>query len=89
MTGKKQEGDYLALITESVARVLANKQVKVSMDMLFKKDLGLNSLDVVDVGYELEQQTGLKVRLNEVFLTREDVYIRDIAKYLAQLSEKK
>lgn len=97
MTAKKRDEDYLNDIGESVARVLGNKQIKISMDMYFKKDLGLSSLDVVDVGFELEQITGLQVRLNDVFLAQEakgihkaqDVFIRDIAHYLVQLGEKK
>jgi acyl carrier protein len=97
MIERKREEDFLDAITQSVVRVLGNNQIKVSMDMLFKRDLDLSSLDIVDVGFELEQITGLRVRLLEVFLEQEtkgiqnahDVHIRDIAKYLVQLSEKK
>ena len=97
MGEKRQEEDYLKAISQSMERVLGKKLNTISMDMLIKEDLGLNSLDVVDVGFELEQITGLHVRLRDVFLAQEakglhkaqDVYIKDIVKYLIQLSEKK
>ena len=96
MNKQKREEDFLDAIAQSVARVLEKKTVQVSMDMLFKSDLGLSSLDVVEVGYELEQITGLHVRIGDIFLAQEekgiqriqDIYIKDIAQYLVQLSEK-
>lgn len=97
MSNKKRPEDYLESIILSIERVLGKKPAQVTMDTLFKSELSLSSLDVVDVGYELEQITGLHVRIGDIFLAQEemgihkpqDIHIRDIAEYLVQLSEKK
>jgi len=97
MSGQKRDEDFLDAITQSVVRVLGKKDIKVAMEMQLKRDLDLTSLDVVDVSFELEQITGLQVRLADIYLEQEtkglrnchDIQIRDIARHLRQLSEKK
>ncbi len=96
MAADQSDSDFLSAISLSVERVLGKKPPVLHADMNFKSDLGLSSLDVVDVGYELEQITGLKVRMREVFLAQElnnphkaqDVLIKDIIQYLKNISAK-
>lgn len=85
----KTENDFLNDVKNAISRVVATPEP--SMESLLKKDLGISSLDFIDILFELESITGIDTRASKLILESTsgsnpgfDIQIGRLVQYLVQ-----
>ena len=91
MSPNKTENDFLQDVASAVERVVGPQ--KISRTTLLKRDLKVDSVHIVDISFELENVTGLPVKLHAILLgatgssqTTNDLEVQQIINHLMQLS---
>ena len=91
------EQELFAGVEEAVRMVLNTKEGEITMESLFRKDLGTESIDFLDISFEIEQLTGIELDFPEVidFVRKKknseeivDFSVADLVDYLKHVKEK-
>lgn len=80
-------------VATAVSGVLNTKPGEVKPDSLFRGDLGAESIDMIDISFEIEKATGKELDFKQVieFLNKskgtdvKDISVSDLVTYLQQL----
>ncbi len=60
------EQELFAQVEEAVRTVLNTEEGEIKMDSMFRADLDTESIDFLDITYEIEKRTGIELDLQEV-----------------------
>jgi len=82
-------------IEEAVRTVLNTEEGEIAMETMFRADLDVESIDFLDIGFEIEKLTGVELDFSEViqFLNEKrgaeitDFSISDLVNYLIDQTE--
>ena len=82
-------------IERAVRAVLNTEEGEITMETMFRADLDVESIDFLDIGFEIEKLTGVELDFSEViqFLNEKrgaeitDFSISDLVDYLIDQSE--
>jgi len=82
-------------IEEAVRTVLNTEEGEIRMETMFRADLDVESIDFLDIGFEIEKLTGVELDFSEViqFLNEKrgaeitDFSISDLVNYLIDQTE--
>ena len=82
-------------IERAVRAVLNTEEGEITMETMFRADLDVESIDFLDIGFEIEKLTGVELDFSEViqFLNEKrgaeitDFSISDLVGYLIDQSE--
>ena len=82
-------------IEKAVRTVLNTKEGEIKMETMFRTDLDVESIDFLDIGFEIEKLTGVELDFSEViqFFNEKkgaeitDFSISDLVDYLINQSE--
>lgn len=87
------EQEILTKVETAVSNVLNTKAGEVSPTSKFREDLGAESIDMIDISFEIEKQTGKELDFKEVieFLKKskgeevKDITVGDIVTYIQKM----
>jgi acyl carrier protein len=54
-------------VNQALSKLLQGKELKISSEMKLISDYGLESIDILDLLFEIEQTTGISINLSEAF----------------------
>lgn len=88
-----QEQEILSKVEAAVANVLNTKAGEVNAGSKFREDLGAESIDMIDISFEIEKQTGKELDFKEVleFLKKskgeevKDITVGDLVTYIQKM----
>jgi acyl carrier protein len=60
------EQELFAQVEEAVRTVLNTEEGEITMDSMLRADLDTESIDFLDITYEIEKRTGIEIDLQEV-----------------------
>ncbi|MEI7787660.1 MAG: phosphopantetheine-binding protein [Chlorobiaceae bacterium] len=86
------EKELFDKIEESIRVVLNAPEVQIKKESMFKADLDAESIDFLDISYEIEQRTGIALDFNEAmhYITEKkgaditDISVGDVFDYIIQ-----
>ena len=55
------EQELFTQVEEAVRTVLNTEEGEIKMESLFREDLGAESIDILDISYEIEKRTGIEL----------------------------
>jgi acyl carrier protein len=75
------EQEIFSKIETAVSQVLNTKPGEISPTSTFRGDLGAESIDMIDISFEIEKQTGKELDFKEVleFLKKTKGDVKDIS----------
>ena len=84
-------------VEEAVCAVLNTEKGEIKKESMFKGDLDAESIDYLDISYEIEQRTGLELDFTEAleYITDRkgsditDISVQDVLDYMKYALEKK
>ncbi|MCG8345730.1 MAG: phosphopantetheine-binding protein [Chlorobiales bacterium] len=84
-------------VEEAVRAVLNTEEGEIKKESMFKADLDAESIDYLDISYEIEQRTGLELDFTEAleYITDRkgsditDISVQDVLDYMKYALEKK
>ncbi len=91
------EQELFEKVEDAVRTVLNTEEGEVQKESMFKADLDAESIDYLDISYEIEQRTGLELDFTEAleYITDRkgeditDISVQDILDYMMHVMEKK
>ncbi len=91
------EQELFGKVEEAVRTVLNTDEGEVQKESMFKSDLDAESIDYLDISYEIEQRTGLELDFTEAlkYITDRkgeditDISVQDILDYMMHVMKKK
>jgi acyl carrier protein len=94
---KKTEQDFVKPIAEAVEAAIGKKFDSITLETYLRDDLGLESIDLVDIGFELERIVGIEFDFRQMLLNSDsqaqtgkrigDLQVAQIARYLLKAYE--
>jgi acyl carrier protein len=84
--GRMTDGDVLAKLTEILTRDFRVPREKITPDATFRGNMGLDSLDAVDLIYLLKKTFGLDVNVHAF---RDLHAVKDVVAFIANENEAK
>lgn len=87
---RKTDADFLEDVRQAVRRVTGPREL--TEQSWLRSDLRIDSIDLVDIAFELESLTGLNVGLRELLLAQEnsprphDLQVAELIAHLQRLS---
>jgi acyl carrier protein len=90
------EQEIFLQVEESVRAVLNTEKGEIKMDSMFRADLDAESIDFLDISFEIEKRTGVELDFPAVleFLNEkkgsqvDDISIADLVDYLIYIKSK-
>lgn len=91
------ENELFLQVEEAVRAVLNTEEGEIKMESMFRADLNTESIDFLDITFEIEKRTGVELDFPSVFKymvekkgTDEitDLSIADVVQYLSYLKNK-
>lgn len=87
------EQEIFARVEKAVSTVLNTKPGEITTDSKFREDLGAESIDMIDISFEIEKQTGKELDFKEVVTylrqtkgdTFKDISIGDLVSYIQKM----
>jgi acyl carrier protein len=97
MTKMKTEQELFVQVEEAVRTVLNTEEGEIKMESMFRADLGAESIDMLDISYEIEKLTGVELDFQEVldFMNEKkgkevtDISVDDLVDYIKQVKNGK
>jgi len=91
------EQELFEKVEEAVRTVLNTGEGEIQKSSFFKNDLNAESIDYLDISYEIEQRTGIELDFTETlqYITEKkgaditDISIQDVLDYMLHAMEKK
>ena len=91
------EKELFEKIEEAVRTVLNTDEGEIKKDSMFKADLDAESIDYLDISYEIEQRTGMELDFTEAlqYITDRkgaditDVSVQDVLDYMMHAIKEK
>ncbi len=91
------EQEIFAQVEEAVRTVLNTEEGEITMDSMFRADLDTESIDFLDITYEIEKRTGVELDFQEVvkYLNEKkgeevtDISPRDLVGYIIEIKNGK
>jgi acyl carrier protein len=91
------EQELFKKVEEAIRTVLNTEEGEIQKSSFFKADLKAESIDYLDISYEIEQRTGLELDFTEAlqYITEKkgaditDICVQDILNYMTHVMEKK
>ena len=91
------EKELFDKIEESIRVVLNAPEVQIKKESMFKADLDAESIDFLDISYEIEQRTGIALDFNEAmhYITEKkgaditDISVGDVFDYIIKVLQQK
>lgn len=80
-------------VEKAVSQVLNTKPGEITMDSKFRSDLGAESIDMIDISFEIEKTTGKELDFKQIVASLQqtqgsevkDLKIGDIVTYLQKM----
>lgn len=91
------EKELFEKVEEAVRTVLNTDEGEIKKDSMFKADLDAESIDYLDISYEIEQRTGMELDFTEAlqYITDRkgaditDVSVQDVLDYMMHAIKEK
>jgi acyl carrier protein len=91
------EQELFVQVEEAVRTVLNTEEGEIKMESMFRADLGAESIDMLDISYEIEKLTGVELDFQEVldFMNEKkgkevtDISVDDLVDYIKQVKNGK
>ncbi len=91
------ENELFEKVEEAVRTVLNTDEGEIKKDSMFKADLDAESIDYLDISYEIEQRTGMELDFTEAlqYITDRkgsditDISVQDILDYMMHVIKEK
>ena len=97
MAKTETEQELFVQVEEAVRTVLNTEEGEIKMESMFRADLGAESIDMLDISYEIEKLTGVELDFQEVldFMNEKkgkevtDISVDDLVDYIKQVKNGK
>lgn len=97
MAKTETEQELFVQVEEAVRTVLNTEEGEIKMESMFRADLGAESIDMLDISYEIEKRTGVELDFQETlnFMNEKkgeevtDFSVCDLVDYIKQVKNGK
>ncbi len=97
MAKTETEQELFVQAEEAVRAVLNTEEGEIKMESMFRADLGAESIDMLDISYEIEQRAGVELDPQETlnFMNEKkgkevtDISVDDLVYYIKQVKNGK
>ncbi len=85
------------MILKSLSKIIGEKAFSVDAEKKLVSDIGLESIDLLDLLFEIEKETQLSINLSEAFVSRRaiknqqeqfDLTVNEVIDYVMELKAK-
>lgn len=91
------EKELFEKVEEAVRTVLNTDEGEIKKESMFKADLDAESIDYLDISYEIEQRTGMELDFTEAlqYITDRkgsditDISVQDVLDYMMHVTKEK
>lgn len=91
------EKELFGKVEEAVRTVLNTDEGEIKKESMFKADLDAESIDYLDISYEIEQRTGMELDFTEAlqYITDRkgsditDISVQDVLDYMMHVTKEK